>query len=521
MAVNGSFETNKYGGVRGLKFSWSLISQSIDGNYSDISWSFVGSGSGSTWYYTLNGYLNINGSNVWTQGSSKIQLSSGTVVASGTARIYHNSDGSKSFSADGGATIYNYGTYQTGSGSWSLPTIARASQPSCITYPNTTTNIGNLGNTITIHMNRKSTSFTHTVKYAWGNKSGTIATGVGDNCQWTIPKNFADNIPNATSGTGTITVDTYNGGTYIGSKSVSFTANVPATDEFKPSISSVALSEAGNVPSSLGFYVQNNSKIKGVVSAKGAYSSTINSYSISINNESFISSTFTTSIITLVNPKLKVTVKDTRGRSKSYEQTVPVLEYRVPTITSFSAFRNANNPNKIDVSFSCIIYKLNNKNTKNFRFYYKKGSDPNYSNIPITNLKEVASGNTITYSANYSIIDSEADSSYDTYITATDIFNVPVNSAFSFVNTAFRLLNISANKRNFAVGKLHEKAGYNEKAIPEIYYDNIYRQDGDYNGIVMSCPSIKNGEVRFNNTNKTLEIEINGVTYQLQLGVKA
>ena len=37
----------------------------------------------------------------------------------------------------------------------------------------------------------------------------------------------------------------------------------------------------------------------------------------------------------------------------------------------------------------------------------------------------------------------------------------------------------------------------------------------------MSCPSIKNGEVRFNNTNKTLEIEINGVTYQLQLGVKA
>ena len=133
MAVNGSFETNKYGGVRGLKFNWSLISQSIDGNYSDISWSFVGSGSGSTWYYTLNGYLNINGSNVWTQGSSKIQLSSGTVVASGTARIYHNSDGSKSFSADGGATIYNYGTYQTGNGSWSLPTIARASQPSCIT----------------------------------------------------------------------------------------------------------------------------------------------------------------------------------------------------------------------------------------------------------------------------------------------------------------------------------------------------------------------------------------------------
>ena len=125
MATSGSFETGKYGGVRGLYFSWWVNSQSISGNYTDIGWNFVGSGSGSTWYYTLNGYLNINGGRVWTQGSSKIQLSSGTVVASGTTRIYHNNDGTKSFSADGGATIYNYGTRQTGSGSWDLPTIPR------------------------------------------------------------------------------------------------------------------------------------------------------------------------------------------------------------------------------------------------------------------------------------------------------------------------------------------------------------------------------------------------------------
>lgn len=123
--TSGAFETSKYAGVRGLRFNWWQNGQNISGNYTDIGWNFVGCGGGTTWYYTLNGYLNVNGSRVFTQSSSKVQLSDGTVMASGTSRIYHNSDGTKWFSADGGATIYNYGTWQTGSGSWELPTIPR------------------------------------------------------------------------------------------------------------------------------------------------------------------------------------------------------------------------------------------------------------------------------------------------------------------------------------------------------------------------------------------------------------
>lgn len=124
--TSGAFETSKYGGIRGLKFSWWQNSQNISGNYTDIGWNFVGSGSNpSTWYYTLNGYLNINGARVFTQDSSKVQLGVGTVLANGTTRIYHNADGKKSFGADGGAGIYSYGAYQTGSGSWQLPTIPR------------------------------------------------------------------------------------------------------------------------------------------------------------------------------------------------------------------------------------------------------------------------------------------------------------------------------------------------------------------------------------------------------------
>lgn len=131
---SGSFTTTSYSG-RSITFNWSLASQSIENNTSTINWSFVGSGSATSWYNTRNGYVNIDGARRWTQASD-VQLRNGTTMASGTLTITHNADGKRSFSADGGATIYNYGTYQTGSGSWELPQIPRAA--TLTTAPNFT-----------------------------------------------------------------------------------------------------------------------------------------------------------------------------------------------------------------------------------------------------------------------------------------------------------------------------------------------------------------------------------------------
>ena len=96
-----------------------------------------------------------------------------------------------------------------------LTVTAPASQPSCITYPNHTQNVGSFGDTISIHMNRKSSEYTHTVRYAFGNLSGTCidadtgkaATGltaVTNGFRWTIPESFMELLPTATSGSGTI-----------------------------------------------------------------------------------------------------------------------------------------------------------------------------------------------------------------------------------------------------------------------------------------------------------------------------
>ena len=118
----------------------------------------------------------------------------------------------------------SYGSLNFGnsSGNWNhgLPTIPRASSISFSTCT--------IGSPLAITINRASTSFTHTLRWAWGNRSGTIASGLTTSASWTIPMDFCNEIPNNISGNGTIFVDTYSGSTKIGTQSKTFTADVPS-----------------------------------------------------------------------------------------------------------------------------------------------------------------------------------------------------------------------------------------------------------------------------------------------------
>lgn len=133
MANSGSFNTTAYEG-RYLKFSWEVKSQS--NNSSTISWKLVGAGTGQSGYYTSGNFkVVINGKTVYSS-STRINLYNGTEVASGTATIAHNSDGTKTFSASAEAGIYYVAVNCKGSGSWSLPAIA--STPTITNAPNLT-----------------------------------------------------------------------------------------------------------------------------------------------------------------------------------------------------------------------------------------------------------------------------------------------------------------------------------------------------------------------------------------------
>lgn len=485
---------------------------------------------GTPYTYLKSLYVTLGGVVLYDHRKSGNVLTSwkaGQIIKEGSVTFNNNADGSLTLYAYIKQLFY----YDYSDSRWNSSSYTQESgiNMNCSSIPRTSdaslsSGTVALGNNVTINTNRKSTSLTHRVYYSIGSIGDTLlASGVGDSYTWTVPKTLANQLPNADSGTVVIKVVTYSAsGSAIGTKLLNLKVTVPTTSEFQPKITNVSLQEMGNVPSSLGFYVQSISKIKGVISASGAYSSSITSYSVNFNNERFSASTFTSQIVTSVNPTLSITVTDSRGRTASYTSTVTVLEYKSPAINSFTSYRNIRNPSKIDITLSCTIYKLQNKNTKTITFYYRKtAGSSSYTSITvnISSLSAVESGNVITYSGTVTVVtDADTDLSYYSYLKVVDLFkNVP--SINSYVNTNFRLINISKDRRAFAVGKLHEKPGHFEMGLPQTYYENIYREEGDYEGIVLSCPSILKGMINYDSSAKSLNFTINGTTYGITLWV--
>ena len=157
---------------------------SVENNTSTVSWKLVGylgSGASSSHWYS-NSYhtisVVINGSTVYSLPNTRqkaisigtnTSASSPVTIASGTTTVPHNADGSKTCACSF-SVVYRYNSAFTwkGSGNVGLTTIARASQPSCITYPNTTQNVGALGSTITIHMNSNSSNLLNDAPFLEG-----------------------------------------------------------------------------------------------------------------------------------------------------------------------------------------------------------------------------------------------------------------------------------------------------------------------------------------------------------------
>lgn len=132
MATSGGFNTNPYktGGdsPKYYYFGWELTGQSTEGNYSDIKWWVEGAGgtNNTYWVEVEDRYVVVDGDRQEVI-DSKQKTYNGTIAFSGTKRLYHdNSSGERSFSAEACGSFFYYSSYNSyGSGSWSLPKIAR------------------------------------------------------------------------------------------------------------------------------------------------------------------------------------------------------------------------------------------------------------------------------------------------------------------------------------------------------------------------------------------------------------
>jgi len=314
-------------------------------------------GYASMWGVTSDVTITINGGGAIEHPAINIGTNSTQKIFDHTYTIGHNSDGTKTvgIKLSVGLNTGGYGSAMVAF-DFRLPDIPRASSVSDMT--------GMLGSAMTININRKVSSFTHTVKYNFGALNGTIATGVGASVSWTPPLNLATAMPNKTSDWGNITVDTYNGSSKIGSATCRLTLNVP--ESMKPTFSGVTLSDTNTVVSNIittaNTFVEILSNVKVAFSgATGVQGSTITGYRAEMVGEN---QTVTSDggVFGLVKKSGEVTIRssvqDSRGRwSDTKDTIVEFLEYTGPTAL-FIAERSGSARNTLTVTRTARISPL-------------------------------------------------------------------------------------------------------------------------------------------------------------------
>ena len=324
--------------------------------------------------YDCTASVTVDGQTLsWSGRPSMLSQNSSIMLIDRTVTIRHDNDGKKTFSLSAtfsGGGGWSPGTLTINSNSFTLSTIPRSSSVSV--------GAGVIGGSVTININRQNPSFKHTVRYKWAGKSGTIASNVDTSATWSIPIDFANDIPNSASGTGTIYVDTYSGSTKTGTQSTTFTASVPGN--VKPTFTGVTLSDvngaAQNLISNSDTFIQVISNIKVAFNgAKGTYGSSITGYRAEIvgKNQATSSNGGSLGIMNYNGTiKIRASVSDSRGRwSDAREVSVTVLEYFAPAL-SFSIARTGSTSSTLTATRNAKIAPLTvagrQKNTMTLTF---------------------------------------------------------------------------------------------------------------------------------------------------------
>lgn len=382
-------QTDKYS----LLLDVSEKSYSIENNTSQVEW-WVGIRS-NTAYHNHYGLAEtytvvINGSTVHSAVHKPTVGNGQTVwVASGTATVGHSADGSKTVAVSASFNNADRGTYlpTTGScsGSLKLTTIPRATVPS-IDKPSL-----DCGSVIKFTGTSASSNFSHKLYSSWNGEEKLIATldkgSTAVSYSYTIPTSWEKNMPNTTSAIATFILETLNGDTVIGRKSIN--ATVQVRSGIVPTIGNPTIEDTNSISKTIGFYVQSQSCIKFTIPTSGNQGSTITSVSTKFNDQTYSGSTFTTQAIqnsgTLT---YTITVTDSRGRTATKSGSVNVVAYNPPSLTNVSAKR-ANSSYAVDESsgtYALLHFKvgftsLSNKNVTSFYIQYRASGATSWTKI--------------------------------------------------------------------------------------------------------------------------------------------
>lgn len=298
-------------------------------------------------YANTTGSYNQDGDAYWSINGKKTYYTfsytspAWYVLGERTEEISHNNDGTKTVTLSGvwcSAISGGWAPYSLSvSGEVTLPTIPRATTPG----------IGGvtMGETAHISLPRASSGFTHTLRYVFGGAAETIATGVAAGYDWLVPESLAAQIPDAASGKGTLTCETYSGSTLIGTKSVIFTVSVPGS--MKPTVLSgwaaVSYDNSGTAAENMAAWVQGYSKAKAAFDASKVtcrQGAGVSKFSITYLGKTTEGNPCRTETISTTGATVRCTVTDSRGLTAWEDFNIALLEYAPPALVGADLFRS-------------------------------------------------------------------------------------------------------------------------------------------------------------------------------------
>lgn len=431
-------------------------------------------------------YISVGGSK--TNYSKTISYGGSTTTTTELTRktvtITHKSDGTATCNISG--TFVMNGTYRGSSvGTMSvnqtiaLPTIPRSSS---LTVPTSISTGATLSGTVT----PSSSSFNHKIHIKVGSSvKSTISLAAGATA-------FSDVIehswfPSTTSGTVTVTLETYNGSTLIATTSKNVTANVPTS--VVPSVTAFTAAIAANGLS--GLYVQGKTTATLSATATVAGGATIKSYTYSGPNVTASANSATVAASSITTAAIKssgtltytVKVQDSRGRTASKSLTISVQAYSNPTIGPVAVQRCDANGN-ISQSGTYARYTVNSsyasvggKNTRTVTVAYSSNNGTSYSaETTLQAATDTANTKTGTYGGSFAIA-----STYILRFTIKDAYGA-TKTITAPLQSAERPININWNGKGVSIGAMSTKQAF-EVSMPAEFNDAlIAKSDLTVNG---------------------------------------
>lgn len=427
MASSGSFKTSAYDG-RYLLFSWEISNQNIANNSTTISWKLSGAGTASVGYYKAGNFkVTIDGKTVFSS-AERINLYNGTVVKTGTYVFNHNTDGSKTFSASAQAGIYTTAVNCSGSGSFTLNSIPRASTINSVS--------GNkLTDSFAVKYTQYLSSYTNNLKVAVsGYKSSQTITGYQSGATFKLSDAIKKDAYRASQSAQSVGIefylDTMNGSSKVGTSNT-ITKSV-AVDDSAPTIDSISYQDTNSTTLSITGdnqqIIRNKSilsvTVSGMSAKNGATLSRLNIKIGDYNSNVTLSGTSATQTVSIgklnlaSDTVLTATVTDSRGNTAVTSVNIYIIDYEKPEAV-ISCKRRENFYSETDLLVNPFISILEGKNTATITAQYKESDSSAYSNaVTVTAGEETTLNldNKKAWDVKVKVADKLGSTTYNIYI---------------------------------------------------------------------------------------------------------